>query len=151
MIALLLEGDATEKAVFTIFFLPAFLLFIESFYRRVTLTAEGLAIRKFGRTKAFSWNEINRVDCLTVHRKVYLLMTTVEGVFVIVSSAFGGFSRLVDEVLAYVSPERVEEDVRPQAAKAGTGIMTLAPAWFAALFMMFMVAVKLYPFTAGLS
>ncbi len=82
LIALLLEGDATEKLVFTFFFIPALLLFLECFFRRVTVAQEGLVIRKFGRTRAFSWEEITRVDCLTVHRKIYLLLTTVKGLII---------------------------------------------------------------------
>ncbi len=145
LIALFLEGGATEKLIFTLFFLSALLLFLECVFRRVTMTEEGLAIRKLGRTKAFSWGEITRVGSLTVHRKVYLLLTTVKGLFII-SNAFGGFSKLVEEIVARVKPERVEEDVRPQAVNARTGIATLVPAWVAAVFMMVMILMKLFPF-----
>jgi len=148
LIALLLKGDATEKLVFTIFFLPTLLLFLECFFRRITVTQEGVVIRKYGRTKAFPWEEITRVDCLTVHRKVYLLLTTAKGFFIVVSNAFGGFSRLAEEILTRVEPERIEEDVRPQAASAGKGIAALVPAWVAAVFMMAMVLMKLFPFVA---
>lgn len=145
LIALLLEGDATEKLIFTLFFLPALLLFLECFFRRVTVANEELVIRKFGRTKAFSWGEITRVGCLTVHRKVYLLLTTVKGLFII-SNAFGGFSKLVEEIIDRVEPERVEEDVRLQAVSTGAGIAAIVPAWIAAIFMMVMILMKWFPF-----
>jgi hypothetical protein len=145
LIALLLKGDATERLVFTIFFFPAFILFLECFFRRITVIQEGLVIRKLGRTKAFSWGEITQVGCLTVHRKIYLLLTTVKGLF-IVSNAFEGFSKLVEEIVAHVEPKRIEEDVRPQAASAGAGIAAIVPAWIAAVFMMVMVVMKLFPF-----
>lgn len=145
LIALLLDGDATEKLIFTLFFLPALLLFLECVSRRVTVAKVGLVIRKFGRTKAFSWGEITRVGCLTVHKKVYLLLTTVKGLFII-SNAFGGFSKLVEEIIARVEPERVEEDVRPQAVSAGAGIAAIVPAWVAAVFMMVMILMKWFPF-----
>ena len=74
MIALWTQGAATEKLVFALFFLPAFVFFLECLSRRVAVAEEGLAIRKWGRTKAFPWSDITRVDCLTVHRKVYLLL-----------------------------------------------------------------------------
>ncbi len=147
MIALLLKGDATEKLVFALFFIPALLLFLECFFRRVTVAEERLVIRKLGRTRAFPWEEITRVGCLTVHRKVYLLLTTVKGLFII-SNAFEGFSRLVEEIAARVAPERIEEDVRPQAASAGAGSAVLVPAWVAAVFMMVMILVKGFPFIA---
>jgi hypothetical protein len=145
LIALLLKGDAMEKLVFTIFFLPAFFLFLECFFRRITVTEEELIIRKFGRSKVFPWEEITQVGCLTVRRKVYLLLTTVKGLF-IVSNAFGGFVKLVEEILARVEAEKIEEGVRPQAASAGAGIAAVVPAWVAAGFMMVMILLKLFPF-----
>ena len=145
LIALLLGGDATEKLVLALLFLPALLLFLECFFRRVIVTEEGLAIRKLGRTKAFSWGEITRVGCLTVHRKVYLLLTTVKGLFII-SNVFGRFSTLVEEIVARVEAERVEEDVRSQVVSAGAGIATIVPAWVAAVFMMVMILMKWFPF-----
>ena len=74
-----------------------------------------------GAARAFSWEEITRVGCLTLHRKVYLLLTTVKGFF-IVSNAYGEFPTLVEEIVAHVDPERVEEDVRLQAVGARAGI-----------------------------
>lgn len=145
LIALLQEGDAAEKLIFTLFFIPALLIFLECFFRRVTVAEEGLVIRKLGRTRAFPWGEITRVGCLTVHRKVYLLLTTIRGLF-IVSNAFEGFSKLVEEIVAHVEQERVEEDVRPQAIRAGAGIAALVPAWIAAVVMMVMILIKWFPF-----
>ena len=141
MMAMLQGGDRTEKLVLALFFLPTLLLFLECVSRRVTVTAEGLSIRKFGRTRGFVWGEITRVGCLTVHRKVYLLLTTVKGLF-IVSNAFGEFSALVETIVARVDPQRVEEDVRPQAARARAGIAPLVPAGVAAVIMIAMILVK---------
>jgi len=143
--ALLFGGDAAERAVFTIFFVPALFLFLECFFRRITVTEEGLTIRKFGRTKAFSWREVTRVGCLAVHKKVYLLLTTVNGLFV-VSSAFGGFARLVEEIVDRVEPEKVEQDVRSRTASAGAGVAVVVPAWIAAVFMLAMILMKWYLF-----
>lgn len=143
--ALLFGGDAAERVVFTLFFVPALFLFLECFFRRITVTEEGLTIRKLGRTRAFPWREVTRVGSLAVHKKVYLLLTTVKGLFV-VSSVFGGFARLVEEIVARVEPERVEQDVRSLAAGAGAGVAAVVPAWIAAVFMMAMILMKWYLF-----
>ena len=92
----------------------------------------GLRSGNSGAHQAFSWEEITRVGCLTVHRKVYLLLTTVKGLF-IVSNAYGEFSKLVEKIVAHVDPQRVEEDVRPQAVGARAGIAALVPAGVAAV------------------
>jgi hypothetical protein len=146
LIVLLYKGDLTEKLVFILFFLPAFFLFIELLLRQVTVTQEGLIIRKPGRTKAFSWEQITRVGCLTLNRKVYLMLTTVKGLF-IVSNAFGGFSELVEDVIARVDPERVEKDALQQAQRSPAGNANVLPAWIAALFMILIIIIKLFPFT----
>jgi hypothetical protein len=146
IMALLQKGDLTERLVFTLFFVPAFFLFLESLMRRVTVTQKGIVIRKLGRSKAFSWEEITRVGCLTLNRKVYLLLTTVKGLFII-SNAFSGFSGLVEEIISRVDRERVEEDARQQAQRSSAGIASMVPAWIAAVFMIVMIIVKLFPFT----
>jgi hypothetical protein len=118
------------------------------FYRRRVAVAEGgLVIRRFWGEKALSWDEITHVGCLTLHRKVYLLLTTVKGFF-IVSSVLEGFPALAEAIVTYVGVERVEEDCRLQAGRAVTGIATIAPAWIAAAAMIGILLLKLFPFIA---
>ena len=145
LISLLMKGNTMEKLVLMIFFLPALVLFLECLFRRVTVVEEGLAIRKMGRNKTLLWDQITRVDYLILHKKVYLLLTTVKGFFAI-SNALGGFPRLVEEVVARVEPDRVEQDVRLQAGRSLTGGAHIVVAWVAAVLMMVMILMKLLPF-----
>jgi hypothetical protein len=145
MISLVVKGNTMERLVLTLFFLPALVLFLECLFRRVTVIEEGLVIRKLGRNKALLWDEITRVGYLILHRKVYLLLTTVKGFFVI-SSAFEGFPSLVEDLVARVEPDRVEQDVRLQAGRSLKGVSNIVAAWVAAVLMMAMILVKLFPF-----
>ena len=144
LISLLTKGNTMEKFVLMLFFLPALVLFLECLFRRVTVVEEGLAIRKLGRNKTLLWDEITRVGYLILHRKVYLLLTTVKGFFVI-SNAFQGFPGLVEEVVARVEPDRVEQDVRLQAGRSLKGVANIVAAWVAAVLMMAMILIKLLP------
>jgi hypothetical protein len=144
LLSLLMKGDRMEKLILTVFFLPAFVLFLECLLRRVTVVEEGLVIRKLGRAKALLWDEITRVGYLILHRKVYLLLTTVKGFFVI-SNAYDGFPRLVEQVVARVEPDRVEQDVRLQAGRSLTGGANVVAAWVAAALMAVMILMKLLP------
>lgn len=144
LISLLMKGNSTENLILMLFFLPALLLFLECLFRRVTVVGEGLAIRKLGRSKTLLWDEITRVGYLILHKKVYLLLTTVKGFFVI-SNAFEGFPRLVEEVVAHVEPDRVEQDVRLQAGRSLMGVANIIAAWVAAVLMMAMILLKLLP------
>jgi hypothetical protein len=144
LISLLTRGNSMENLILMLFFLPALVLFLECLFRRVTVVEEGLAIRKLGRDKTLLWDEITRVGYLILRKKVYLLLTTVKGFFVI-SNAFEGFHRLVEEVVARVEPDRVEQDVRLQAGRSLKGVANIVAAWVAAVLMMAMILLKLLP------
>ncbi|MBU1149638.1 MAG: hypothetical protein ABIJ57_08575 [Pseudomonadota bacterium] len=145
LISLLPQGSATERLVFTIFFLPTLYLFIESLFRRVTMDEAGIRIRKLWRGKRISWGEITHVGCLNLHKKVYILLTTVKGFF-IVSNAYEGFPELVDEIVGHVDLEKVEEDVRLQTGRSLAGIAHVILAWVAAVLMIGIILVKVAPF-----
>ena len=144
MNALLLKGERAEKLVFALFFIPALALFFASCRRRVTVTENGLVIRRFWGAAEFSWDEVTHVGCLTLHRKVYLLLTTVKGFF-IVSSVLEGFSALAEEIVARVGLEKAEEDCRLPAGRAVAGIANIAAAWIAAAAMIGIILLKLFP------
>lgn len=141
LMALLQNGDTVERLVFALFFVPACYLFLECLRRRVTLSQGGLAIRKLWGEKWVAWDEITHVGGLTLNRKVYLLLTTVRGFF-IVSSAFEEFPALAEEIVARVGSEKVEEEVRSQADRSVTGIAPVVSAWIAAVVMVGIILLK---------
>ena len=147
LISLLPQGSATEQLVFTIFFLPTLYLFLESLFRRVTMDEAGIRIRKLWRGKRISWGEITHVGCLNLHKKVYILLTTVKGFF-IVSNAYGGFSDLAEEIVSHVDLTKVEKEVRLQAGRSASGIAHIVMAWIAAVFMVGIILIKMLPFMA---
>jgi hypothetical protein len=144
MVSLVKKENTMENIILMLFFLLTLVLFLECLFRRVTVVEEGLVIRKLGRNKALLWDEITRVGYLILHRKVYLLLTTVKGFFVI-SNAFEGFPRLVEDLVAHVEPDRVEQDVRLQAGRSLKGVANIVAAWVAAALMTVMILMKLLP------
>ena len=142
VISMLPQGSATERLVFAIFFVPSLYVFSECFLRRVTVDEGGVAIRKLLREKRVPWEGITSVGSLSVHKKVYLLLTTVKGFFII-SNAYGGFSDLVEEIVSRVDSDRVEEEVRFQAGRSRSGIAHTALAWTAAVFMVGIILMKI--------
>jgi Ca2+/Na+ antiporter len=144
MVSLVKKENTIENLILMLFFLLTLVLFLECLFRRVTVVEEGLVIRKLGRNKALLWDEITRVGYLILHRKVYLLLTTVKGFFVI-SNAFEGFPRLVEDLVAHVEPDRVEQDVRLQAGRSLKGVANIVAAWVAAALMTVMILMKLLP------
>jgi hypothetical protein len=147
VISMLMQGSATERLVFAIFFVPSLYVFFACLLRRVTVDGERIVIRKLLREKGVSWEGITHVGGLSMHNKVYLLLTTVNGFFII-SNAYGGFSDLIAEIVSRVDRTRVEEEVRLQAGRPPSGIVHTALAWTAALFMVGIILIKMLPFMA---
>lgn len=145
LISLLPQGTAMERLVFTIFFLPTFYLFAESLWRRVTVDEAGITIRKLWREKVASWGEITHVGCLNLHKKIYILLTTVKGFF-IVSNAYNGFPSLVEEIVGRVDAEKVEEEVRLLSGRSPVGIAHVVLTWVAAALMLGIILTKAVPF-----
>lgn len=137
-------GETAERVVLAIFSLCAFVLFLEGLMRRIVVDPEGLRIRKPGRGKSVSWAQITHVGCLTLHRKVYLLLTTLKG-FIIISSAYGGFTGLAQEIVAHVEPDRIEAEVRLQMGRPVARTANIAAAWVAAAFLAGIILMKLLP------
>lgn len=144
VLSLLPQGSATERLVFTLFFLPCLYLFLESLLRRVTVDEAGIRIRKLWREKAVSWGEVTHVGCLNLHRKVYLLLTTLKGFFIL-SNSLDGFSALVEEIVDRVDPEKIEEEVRLQAGRSLSGVAHIVLAWVAAALMIGILLIKTIP------
>jgi len=141
---LVLTGDRLERLVMGLFFLITLCLFLEGFFRQVRISEEGLSLRKLGRFKTVTWDEITHVGSLTLHKKEYLLLTTTRG-FMIISNAYEGFAGLVGEIVAGVAPNRVEEEVRLLAGRNGAGNVQIVVAWIAALLLIGIMTLKLMP------
>jgi hypothetical protein len=103
---------------------------------------EGVALRRLWKEKRVPWEGITHIGGLSLHKKVYLLLTTVRGFF-IVSNAYEGFPELTEEVVSHVDPDRVEEEVRRQAGCSPSGIAHIAMAWIAAVFMAGIILIKM--------
>jgi hypothetical protein len=145
IISLLPQGSTTERLVFAFFFFPSCYLFLECFFRRVTVDDGGIVLRRLWREKGVPWEGITHIGGLSLHKKVYILLTTVRGFF-IVSNAYEGFSELTEEIVSHVDPTRVEEEVRLQAGRSPSGIAHIAMAWIAAVFMVGIILIKMLPF-----
>jgi hypothetical protein len=147
VISMLPQGSATERLVFALFFVPSLYVFFECLLRRVTVDGGGIVIRKLLREKRVPWEGITHVGGLCIHNKVYLLLTTVNGFFII-SNAYGGFSDLVEEIVSRVDRTKVEEEVRLQVGRSPSGIVHAALAWTAAAFMVGIILIKMLPLMA---
>ena len=143
-ISLLGKGHRAESWVLALFTLPTAYLFLECLLRRVVVTGEGLLVRTLWKRKRVLWGEITHVGCLSLPRKRYLLLTTTRGI-IILSNAFSAFDLLAGEIAERVGRERVEEEVRLLGGRSPAGIGHIVLAWVAAVFMVGIIGLKLFP------
>jgi hypothetical protein len=110
----------------------------------VTVTDEGVTLRKLFRKKELTWGDITHVGHLILRKKVYILLTTVKG-FQIVSNAYENFSGLVKDFCDHVDKEQVEEGLRGQIENPIRDSANIVATWIAALVMLGIIVTKFYP------
>ncbi len=101
---------AGERAVFSALFLLAAYLVGEVFYRRVTFRETGLEIRKHFRKTEFKWDEITHLGFLVLGTKVYLLLTTIKGYYIL-SNNYERFPALLRELCGHLGADKVDEGI----------------------------------------
>jgi hypothetical protein len=138
-----LKGPHLEKIALTIIFISVLCAFFESLSRKVLTGDKGIMIRKFLRNKELRWEDITHVDALILRKRVYLLLTTVKG-FYIISNAYEKFSTLVRDVADHMDEEKVEEELRKQIEHPVKNISDIVMTWFTALVLIGIIIIKLF-------
>lgn len=142
VLALLIKGSGLERVLLAAITLIMVALFLIARNRRITITDQGIVIRKFFRTKEIHRDDINHVGCVILRKKVYLLLTTTKGFFIL-SNAYEDFSALIRSIVEQVGPEKVEEEVRAlgeSPAKKRADVISL---WFAVVVIFGLIILKL--------
>jgi hypothetical protein len=100
-------------------------------------------IRKFLRNKELRWEDITHIGALILRKRVYLLLTTIKG-FYIISNTYEKFSTLVLDVADHMDKEKVEEEVRKQIEHPVKNISDIVMTWFTALVLTGIITIKLF-------
>jgi hypothetical protein len=145
VISLFLGGAPAEKGVLAVIFLPMFLIFLEARFRSVFVGDRGIRLKKFLRTKDVDWEDITHVGALIIRNKVYLLLTTVKGFFIL-SNAYEKFPLLIRDIVEHTGQEKVEEEVRGQMEHPPVSWENVIAAWIAAAVIAGIIFMKLFPF-----
>jgi hypothetical protein len=143
-ISWLSQGSTPERLVFMLFFFPSAYLFLECLFRRITVNDESITLRKLWKEKKIPWTGITHVGGLSLRSKVYILLTTVKGFF-IVSNAYERFSELTQEIVSHIDPARVDGEVEQQGEQQ-LAVAQIATAWVAAVFMIGIILIRILPF-----
>jgi hypothetical protein len=107
----LVTGALWEKVLVGVLFLVSLVIAIEASERQFTALESGLQIRKFFRTKNFAWAEITHLGLVVLRNKVYFLLTTTKG-FYILTNLLQDHTLLIRYLADKIENERVEVEVR---------------------------------------
>jgi hypothetical protein len=142
-LSLFWKGYHLERVLLTIIIIPLLYVFLESLSRRVKTGDQGVMIVKLLRKKELSWQDITHIGAVILRKKVYLLLTTVKG-FYILSYAYENFSTLVRDIVEHMDAEKVEEDVRKQVEHPVKNISDIIMTWLTAVILIGIITMKLF-------
>ena len=134
-----------ERIVLTAIFLLVAYLFLEVYSRQAALGSDGMAISKFMRSKSLGWDEITHLGSLVMGAKVYLLLTTTKG-FYILSNNYERFSDLLSQLLANLQAERIGPEISGVVANPPQNSQPVRSAWLMAVVVMAIMALRLFVF-----
>ena len=143
LISYFLGGSKLERILVTAIFIPVLYVLFESAFRMVGTGDQGIMIRKFMRKKELKWEEITHIGALILRKRVYLLLTTVKG-FYILSNAYERFSALVSDFVNHMDKEKVEDEVVKQIENPAKNVSDIVMTWFTALVLAGIISVKLF-------
>jgi hypothetical protein len=143
LLSYLQGGSNLERILLTAIFIPVLYVLLESSFRIVQTGDQGIMIRKFMRKKELRWEDITHIGALILRKRVYLLLTTVKG-FYILSNAYEKFSALVSDLVSHMDNEKVEEEVKRQMEHPAKNVSDIIMTWFTAMFLAGIIIIKLF-------
>ncbi len=141
----LFGGESWEMILLTALFVTTSVIAIETSEREFAVSENGLRIRKFFRTKNFTWAEITHLGIVIMRNKAYFLLTTTKG-FYVFSNLLQDHSLLIRGLMAKLADEKVEAEVKNylEAPIERTSLIVLT--WIALMIMAAIILTKLIKF-----
>jgi len=143
LLSYFLGGSNLERILLTAIFIPVLYVLFESSFRMVQTGDQGIMIRKFMRKKELRWEDITHIGALILRKRIYLLLTTVKG-FYILSNAYEKFSTLVSDLVGHMDNEKVEEEVKRQMEHPAKNMSDIIMTWFTAMVLAGIIIIKLF-------
>jgi len=125
-------------------FVVLLLIGIEAAGRKIVVGEDRLFIKKFFRTKEFSWAQINHLGVVELGKKVYFLLSPSRG-FHFFSNMIQGHAELVALLVQKIDEERVEQEVRDYLNRPVERLSVIVMTYVAVLILAAIVTLKLLP------
>lgn len=142
IISFFTDSSQAERIILSLIFIPLLVMVLESASRETTISEKGVTIKKFMRTKHLAWEDITNLDTMSVRKKVYLLLTTTKG-FYILANSHENFISLARDIVAGVDREKVEERVFTMMAHPVKRFSDVVSSWIAVFILVGAIFLKI--------
>lgn len=137
------KPEPVERIILTVVFIPLCLVLIELAMRRIETSASGIIIKRFIKKKELLWTDITELGSLVMRSKVYLVLTTKKG-FYVISNSYEDFTPLVQFIIDHLEKEKVEESVSNLVLYPIRKYADIVSAWITAAVLLIVVFSKLF-------
>ena len=142
LILSLTAGAAWEKILVAVLFIISLMVAVESYERKFIFSENGISMRKFFRTKTFTWPEITHLGVVVLRNKAYFLLTTTRG-FYVLSNLLQDHTLLIRSIADKLGDEKVEPEVRNYLEHPVERMSLVVLTWMAAIILVAIIVTKL--------
>jgi hypothetical protein len=135
------KGQMWENIILFLMFFISLLVGIETFRREIIINNNELTIKKFFRSKEFTWSEITQLAVVALKKKVYFLLTTTKG-FYIFSNLYENHPLLISALVNRLGDEKVEIEVKNYLNNPVERLSLIVMSWIAVLVIGAIVILK---------
>jgi len=144
VVVTIIGGRRWEATTAAVLFAIMLFIGIEAQSRKITVDNEKVTIKKFFRTKAFMWAQINHLGMVELGNKVYFLLSRPRG-FNFFSNMMENHAALVALLAEKIDAERVEQEIRDYLSRPVERLSIIVMEYVAALVLVGIIVVKLLP------
>jgi hypothetical protein len=139
----LYKGQSWERIILAVAFIGTLLVGIESAQRKISITKDGLTVKKFFRLKNITWPEITHFGLVVLNQKAYFLLTTTRG-FYFFSNMYENHALLIRAIMDKLEPEKVEIEAHNYLEHPVERRFLTALCWVTVFIIIAFIAVKLF-------
>ncbi len=137
------KSQPVERIVLTVVFIPLCLVFIELLMRQIETCESGIKIKRFIKKKELLWSDITELGSVILRNKVYIVLTTKKG-FYVISNSYEDFTSLMKYIIDHLDKDKIEEGVSNLVLYPVRKVADIVSAWIAAVILLIIVFTKLF-------
>lgn len=145
IVSFIKSSEKWEIIVVPVFFFASLAALINMIKKEIVINDHGLKIKNVFRVKEFGWSEITHLAVVILKKKIYFLLTTTNG-FYILSNLFENHAQLVQSLVERIGEEKVEMEVKAYLDHPVERLAPIVMSWVAAGIIIGVIFLKISGF-----